>query len=165
LLLTVGRIGRAHGVRGEVTVEVRTDDPSARFVPGALLQTDPSERGPLRIESLRWHNARLLITFAGRTDRDAAEALRNTWLLADVDVTAARDQDEFHIAQIVGCVASDESGNVIGEVIDVLALPGGDTLVIERAGSELLVPFVRRHVPKLDVHNKSLTVVDWEELV
>lgn len=151
-------------MRGEVTVEVRTDDPTARFAPGTLLQTDPSERGPLRIESLRWHNTRLLMTFTGRTDRDSAEALRNTWLLADVDIEVARADDEFHIAQIVGCVARDQSGKVIGEVIDVLALPGGDTLVIEREGSELLVPFVRRHVPELDMKNRSLTLVDWEGL-
>lgn len=152
-------------MRGEVTVEVRTDDPEARFAPGTLLQTDPSERGPLCIESSRWHNAKLLMAFVGRSDRDCAEALRNTWLLAEVDIKTMRAEDEFHIAEIVGCIASDLSGGVIGEVIDVLALPGGDTLVIERAGSELLVPFVHRHVPEVDVENRKITLVDWEDLV
>ena len=63
--LVVGRIGRPHGVRGELTVEVRTDSPDTRFAPGSSLSTDPVTAGPLVVDDLRWHSGRLLLTFAG----------------------------------------------------------------------------------------------------
>ena len=85
--VVVGRIGRPHGVRGEVTVEVRTDDPDLRFAPGAVLRTDPVDRGPLTVAGRRWHREVLLLTIEGVESREAAEELRNTELhvpLADV---------------------------------------------------------------------------------
>ena len=63
--VVVGRIGRPHGVRGDVTVEVRTDDPDLRFVPGAVLRTDPADRGPLTVTGRRWHRDVLLLQFEG----------------------------------------------------------------------------------------------------
>ena len=83
--VVVGRIGRPQGVRGEVTVEVRTDEPELRLGPGAVLATDPASAGPLTIETGRVHSGRLLLRFAGVHDRTGAEALRNTLLIADVD--------------------------------------------------------------------------------
>jgi len=165
LLLTVGRIGRAHGVRGEVTVEVRTDSPENRFYPGAILSTDPEARGPLKVSSVRWNNATLLLAFEGRIDRNQVEDLRDTVLLAEVDVNEEMEEDEFHIAQIVGCIAIDEDGSQIGEVIDVLPLPGADTLVIARAGSEILIPFVKHHVPEIEVAKKQITVANLDGLL
>ena len=86
--VVVGRIGRPHGVRGEVTVEVRTDDPDLRFVPGAVLRTDPAERGPITITGVHWHSGTLLLRLEGPggpiESREAAEAVRNTELLVDV---------------------------------------------------------------------------------
>ncbi|MFZ2014003.1 MAG: ribosome maturation factor RimM, partial [Nocardioides sp.] len=78
--LVVGRITRPHGVRGEVSVEVRTDEPDRRFAVGRVLATDPVAAGPLTVESARWHSGRLLIQFAGVGDRNQAEDLRGIWL-------------------------------------------------------------------------------------
>lgn len=83
--LVVARIGRAHGIKGEVTVEVRTDEPELRLAPGAVLATDPATAGPLTIETGRVHSGRLLLRFEGVRDRTAAEGLRNILLIADVD--------------------------------------------------------------------------------
>ena len=101
--LVVGRIGKAHGIRGEVGVEVRTDDPDARFASGESLITEPADRGPLRVDATRWHSGRLLVNFAGVADRTAAEALRGTLLLVEVDESERPDDpDEFYDHQLVG---------------------------------------------------------------
>ena len=165
MLLVVGRIGRAHGVRGEATIEVRTDDPDARFPVGALLQTDPVEKGPLTIVSGRVHNGILLLGFAGITDRTAVEKLRNTLLLAEVDIDAESSDDLYHIAQIKGCSVFLENGTEVGVVTDVLELPAQDTLVIETSSGEKLVPFVTSMVPTIDIENKKLVISPPEGLL
>lgn len=165
MLLVVGRIGRAHGVRGEATIEVRTDDPDARFPVGASLQTDPAEKGPLTIVSGRVHNGILLLGFAGITDRTAVEKLRNTLLLAEVDIDAESSDDLYHIAQIKGCSVLLENGTEVGVVTDVLELPAQDTLVIETSSVEKLVPFVTTMVPTIDIKNKKLVISPPEGLL
>ena len=165
MLLVVGRIGRAHGVRGEATIEVRTDDPDARFPVGASLQTDPAEKGPLTIVSGRVHNGILLLGFAGITDRTAVEKLRNTLLLAEVDIDAESSDDLYHIAQIKGCSVFLENGTEVGVVTDVLELPAQDTLVIETSSGEKLVPFVTSMVPTIDIENKKLVISPPEGLL
>lgn len=165
MLLTVGRIGRAHGVRGEVTVEVRTDTPESRFVPGATLITDPSTFGPLKIETVREHNGRLLLCFEGLTDRNAAETLRNVWLLSNVEIASDHSSGEFHITEIVGSKVFTDAGEELGEVKDVLSLPSQDTLVISRNGGELLIPFVKHHVPEIDIAARRIIVSNLEGLL
>ena len=163
--LVVGRIGRAHGIHGEVTVEVRTDRPDQRFAVGKILQTDPELRGPLTISRSHDHSGTLLLAFKEVTDRNHAEVLRNTLLIAEVDTAESNDSpDSFHITQIVGCAAFDSAGNLIGTIVDVLALPAQDTLVIDRNGKELLVPFVKAHVPQIDLAERRITIVNFEEL-
>src|SRR5688572_3682936 len=96
-LLVVGRIGKPQGIKGEVTVEVRTDDPAARFAAGSVLLTDPAERGPLTVDAARDHSGKLVVAFAGVPDRTAAEALRGTLLVVDAaDLPMPDDEDEFH---------------------------------------------------------------------
>jgi len=165
MLLVVGRIGRAHGVRGEATIEVRTDDPDARFPVGASLLTDPAEKGPLTIVSGRVHNGILLLGFAGITDRTAVEKLRNTLLLTEVDIDAESSDDLYHIAQIKGCSVFLENGTEVGVVTDVLELPAQDTLVIETTSGEKLVPFVTSMVPTIDIKNKKLVISPPEGLL
>ena len=87
----VARIGRPHGLRGEVSVEVRTDVPEQRFVPGAVFATDPADRGPLTLVSARDQGGLLVLGFSEAGDRSAAEALRDTLLV--VDATASDEHD------------------------------------------------------------------------
>jgi 16S rRNA processing protein RimM len=157
--LVVGRIGRPHGVRGEATVEIRTDDPDDRFIPGTSLVTDPPERGPLVIERVRWHGERLLVTFAGVRGRDAADALRGTSLVIDAaDLPELADPDEFHDHELRGLTVVTADGTDIGVVDDVTHL-GQDLLVIRRTdGSETLVPFVREIVPDIDAAKGRLVI-------
>lgn len=154
--LAVGRIGRAHGLRGEVAVEVRTDDPEARFASGAVLATDPAAVGPLTVEASRWHSGRLLVTFCGVADRSAAEALRGAVLVVHDDNPALMptlaDPDEFYDHQLIGLRAGTPTGAELGEVCDVVHLPGGDLLALRRSdGGEVLVPFVAAIVPTVDL--------------
>jgi len=167
-LLVVGRIGRPQGIRGEVTVQVRTDDPDARFAPGSVLHTDPPARGPLTVAGARWQNGRLVVAFAGVPDRTAAEQLRETLLQVDARaLPPPEDEDEFHDHVLRGMSAELVDGTVLGEVVDVLHLPHGDVLVVRRAdrGTELLVPFVTAMVPVVDVAARRLQIDPPEGLL
>jgi 16S rRNA processing protein RimM len=167
-LLVVGRIGRPQGIKGEVTVQVRTDDPDLRFAEGALLLTDPVERGPLTVAASRWQNGRLVVAFEGVPDRNAAELLRETLLQVDArTLPPPEDEDEFHDHVLRGMSAVLVSGPRLGEVVDVLHLPHGDVLVVRRTGTgeEVLVPFVKAMVPVVDVAARRLEVDPPEGLL
>lgn len=156
--LLVGRIGRAHGILGEATIEVRTDEPDRRFAIGATVQTDT--HGELTISSGRVHNGILLLGFNGITDRNGIEKLRNTLLYADVDINEDNDdEDEYHVMQLIGCQAVLENGESFGEVSDVINLPGQDLLAIKTQQGEQLIPFVHQLVPTVDVENKKVVVI------
>ncbi|MCM2576629.1 ribosome maturation factor RimM [Streptomyces meridianus] len=151
--LVVARIGRAHGLRGEVTVEVRTDEPELRLAPGAVLLTDPASVGPLTIESGRVHSGRLLLRFEGVPDRTAVEALRNTLLIAEVDPEEQpEDPEEYYDHQLTDLDVVTLDGRHVGRVSEITHLPYQDLLVVERPdGSEVLVPFVSEIVPEIDL--------------
>jgi 16S rRNA processing protein RimM len=157
--LVVGRIARAHGVGGEVAVEVRTDSPELRFEPGSVIETEPPDRGPLTVERARWHSGRLLVAFAGVTDRTEAEALRNTMLVADSASSPTVDEDEYWDHELVDLAIVTADGFPLGSVEDVLHPPGADLLVVRRPdGGELLVPFVRAIVATVDLKARRVVV-------
>jgi 16S rRNA processing protein RimM len=156
--LLVGRIGRAHGILGEATIEVRTDEPDTRFAVGAKVNTD--KHGDLTIVSGRVHNGILLLGFEGITTRNQIEEYRNEMLYCDVDINATyEDEDEYHVLQLIGCTTYLESGEVFGEVTDVINLPGQDLLAIKTEKGESLIPFVHQLVPEVDVKNKRIVVI------
>jgi 16S rRNA processing protein RimM len=161
--VVVGRIGRPHGVRGEATVEVRTDDPDGRFRPGVVLRTDPADRGPLTITGARWHREVLLLAFAGYDSREEVEALRDTLLEVPVaDLPALQDPDTYYDHQLVGLAVRLVDGTPLGEVAAVRH-EGAELLVVRRTGGgELLVPFVRAMVPTVDVDG-GVVVIDPPE--
>ena len=152
--LNVGRIGRAHGILGEATIEVRTDEPQTRFAIGAQLITD---HGNLVVTSARVHNGILLLGFEGITDRNAVEKLRNTLLYAEVDIDQpSENEDDYHIQQLIGLTAVLADGSNYGTVADVLNLPAQDCLVINTETGEVLIPFVRQLVPTVDLDRKLI---------
>jgi 16S rRNA processing protein RimM len=164
--LVVGRIGRAHGIGGEVSVEVRTDSPELRFAVGTAVETDPPERGPLTVTRARWHSGRLLVAFEEIGDRTAAEALRGTLLVADSDTSPAVETDEFWDHQLVGLTAVTSTGETIGAVTEVLHPPGADLVVVRRPdGREVFVPFVHAIVPAVDVAGGRIVVDPPEGLL
>ena len=156
--LNVGRIGKAHGILGEATIEVRTDEAEDRFAIGAVLETE--SHGNLTVASARVHNGILLLSFEGIEDRNAIETLRNELLYADVDIDAPGvDEDDYHVLQLVGCKAFLVDGDEFGEVSEVLNLPGQDVLVIKSDSAETLIPFVRQLVPIVDIKARRMTVI------
>ena len=155
--VVVARIGRPHGIKGQVSVEVRTDEPERRLGSGTTVRTDPVGAGPLTITDGRVHSGRLLLTFAGVEDRGAAEALRGVLLVAEVDpAETPEDPDEFYDRQLVGLAVHTVDGVHVGEIGAVLHLPGQDVLSVRRVAgaedaTEVLVPFVAEMVPTVDV--------------
>ena len=148
----VARVGRAHGLRGEVTAEVRTDIPELRFTDGARFTTDPAARGPLTLTAAREQGGVLLLTFDGVEDRTAAEALRGTLLL--VDASASDEPDAWYDDELVGLRAESAEGAVLGEVVGLHTGGAQDLLEVKptgQASETVLVPFVRALVPEVDV--------------
>ena len=176
MLLIVGRIGKPHGIRGEVTVEVRTDEPEARFAPGSVLRTEPGAAAPanpapgagvlfrvpaeLKIEAARWHQGRMLVAFEGIEGREVAEALRGTLLGVDsADVASPEDPEEFHDHQLVGLAVVTPSGERLGEVARIDHAPASDLLVLRRPeGRTALIPFVKAIVPEVDLAGGRVVV-------
>jgi 16S rRNA processing protein RimM len=166
VLLVVGRIGRAHGVLGEATVEVRTDLPDERFYVGAKLETDPQHFGPLTIESARGHNGVLLLKFLEIKNRTEIEKLRDVLLLSEVDIEEeSEDEDDFHVQQLLGSQVITVSGEKVGILNDVINLPGQDLLSVDGPHGEVLIPFVLEIVPGVDVKNKIITIDPPEGLL
>lgn len=157
--VTVGRIGRPHGIRGDVVVGVRTDEPELRFARGSRLDTDPAEVGPLTVAGSKWHSGELLVRFEGVSDRDAAAELRGTWLMVDsATIAPLEDPDEFRDGDLVGLSVRTVDGTPVGTVDDVLH-SGQDVLVIKSAdGREVMVPFVKPLVPDVDIPGGTLTI-------
>lgn len=160
--LVIGQIVRPHGIRGEVVVEVTTDDPAARFAAGSELATTGQASAPaagrpgpkaLRIEAVRPHQGRLIIAFEGVVDRNGAEELRGIRLCVDsAEIGESDDPDEFHDFQLIGLAVVDVDGARLGEVVRVDHGPAADLLVVRLTdGREALVPFVRAIVPTVDV--------------
>jgi 16S rRNA processing protein RimM len=160
--LVVGRIGRPHGIRGDVVVDVRTDDPGLRFAVGSVLATEPAAAGPLTIGGTRWHSGRLLVSFDGVPDRSAAQELGGVLLTVESDdLEDLGDPDEYRDHQLVGLTVLTSAGERVGTVADVLHY-GQDLLVIKgdgpRQGAEILVPFVAALVPEVDLPGGRLVI-------
>jgi 16S rRNA processing protein RimM len=169
--VVIGRIGKPHGLRGEVTVEVRTDEPERRFVAGTSLTAEPPRGSAsgltrLEIESLRWHQSTLLVKFSELADRSAAEGARGTLLLAHLDpAETPEDPDEFYDHQLVGLRVEDLAGAVIGEVSGVVHGAQDLLQVTASDGRATLVPFVAALVPEVDLAGGRVVVADRPGLV
>jgi 16S rRNA processing protein RimM len=164
--VTVGRIGRPHGIRGDVVVGVRTDEPELRFARGSRLDTDPADAGPLTVAGSKWHSGELLVRFEGVVDRDAAAELRGTWLTVDsATIAPPEDPDEFRDSDLVGLSVRTLGGTPVGTVADVLH-SGQDVLVIKSPdGRDIMIPFVKPLVPEVDVPAGYLAINPPEGLL
>jgi 16S rRNA processing protein RimM len=162
LQLVVGRIGRAHGVLGEATIEVRTDDADLRFAVGNKLTLDTGKE--LTIKSSRWHNQVLLLAFEGINDRNQIEDLRDHLVLAEVD-TNNMAEGEYHYQQLIGSQVLLQSGDLIGVVEEIVKLPGQDLLSVNNGGKEVLIPMVKQIIVSIDVQTKTIVVNPPEGLL
>lgn len=164
--IVVGRIGRPHGIKGEVSVEPRTDEPDRRFADGARLKTEnkrPGAPGPshLTVAGTRWHSGRLLVRFEELSDRNAAEEARGTMLLIPLDPDERpEDPEEFYDHQLVGLAVVTTDGRAVGTLKEIVHGTAQDLLVISTDGPDALVPFVSALVPEVDVPGGRIVVED-----
>lgn len=158
--VVVARIGKAHGLKGEVTVQVHTDAPGQRFVPGARFTTDPAPAGPLTLCTVRDHNGVLLLGFEGVGDRTAAEALRGTRLMATQGPEAETDdEDAWYEKDLIGLTVFTTNGEAVGEVSGLESRPVQDLLVLRLSnGRTAWVPFVAALVPEVDVEGGRIVI-------
>ena len=170
--LVVGRIGKPHGLRGEVTVDVRTDEPELRFADGATLRAEPPAGSASRLTAVtvagtRWHQGVLLARFEELGDRNAAEAARGIVLHATLPADASPDDpEEFYDHQLIGLEAVDLDGKPLGTVSRVVHGGAQDLLQIRTPDRrEALVPFVAALVPEVDVPGGRVVVADRPGLV
>ena len=162
MLVVIGRIGRAHGIRGELNVDIRTDEPERRFAAGSSVVCGDRT---LTVASARHHSGRLVVSFKEIPDRTAAETLHGRMLEAEIDpVETPDDPDEFYDHQLVGLEA--RSGDaVVGTVTGIVHGPYQDTLTIDVDGREVFVPFVTALVPVVDVLGGFVTINEVEGLL
>ena len=170
--VVVGRIGKPHGIRGEVTLDVRTDEPERRFAPGNTLRAEPppgsaSSLRTVTVARSRWHQSTLLVTFEELTDRNAAEAVRGTVLYATLGQDEMPDDpDEYYDHQLIGLAVVDVDGTALGEVKAVVHGSAQDLLTVRTAdGRDTLVPFVSALVPEVDLTAGRIVVADRPGLV
>lgn len=163
MLVVIGRIGRAHGIRGELNVQIRTDEPERRFAPGSSIVCGDRE---LTISSSHHHSGRLLVTFREVPDRTAAEQLHGMILEVDVDPSERpEDPEELYDHQLMGLQVRAHDDAVVGTVTAVLHPPGQDVLVVDIDGREALVPYAAAIVPTVDVAAGFLRLSDVPELL
>jgi len=156
--VVVARIGKAHGLRGEVTVQVLTDSTDERFVPGATFETEPASSGPLVLRTARDHNGVLLLGFENTQDRNGAESLRGIKLL-DTVLEQDDDEDTWYERDLVGLKAVTLGGEEVGEVTALESRPTQDLLVLRLTdGREALVPFVTAIVPEVDIEGGRVVI-------
>ena len=173
--LSVGRVVKAHGISGEVVVEIRTDDPDARFAPGSTLRAKKSRGGgqvrSYVVEGAREHGGRLLVRLAGVNDRDAADALRGNLLVVDSDDLPPIDEpDTYYDHQLEGLQVRTTSGQDVGVVAEVLHTAAGELLAVRPAdhGSEtreVLVPFVSAIVTSVSLDDRIVEIDPPEGLL
>ncbi|MEV6554752.1 ribosome maturation factor RimM [Nocardia sp. NPDC051756] len=166
--LVVGRVAKSHGVRGELVVEIRTDEPEARFAPGSTLRGRLARSKEVRdftVESAREHSGRLLVFLAGVADRDSADALRGTLFVVDSDdLPPGDDPDEYYDHELEGLTVRLLDETVVGTVREVLHSAAGELLSVKAAddGREILIPFVNAIVPTVSLADR-LIVIDPPE--
>ncbi len=153
--LRVGRLLKAHGLKGAIKLELYTDDPDSRFVPGTVYTLQVPTDSPwfgrtLTLTELRWYNASPVVFFDGVVDRDAAESLAKVILWVD-DVDARPEEDDaWYDHQLVGLTAR-RDGVAVGTVVRIDHMPAQDLVIIESDGREVMVPFVKAIVTNVDI--------------
>ena len=172
--LRVGRLTKAHGLKGGLKLELFTDAPEKRFVPGAVfalqVPTDSPWHGKtLELGELRWYNSHPVGFFTGISDRSAAETLAKAILWVEHEGLEVSDEpDAWFDHQLVG-LSVVRDGHEVGTIARVDHLPAQDLLAVETPSGEVLVPFVSAIVPSVDLASRTITVTPplglFEELV
>jgi len=161
--LRVGRLTKAHGLKGAIKVEMYTDAPERRFVPGAVFSLQVPTDSPwfgktIELTELKWYNSHPVAFFRGISDRTAAESLIKAILWIDQDLTEPSDEeDAWFDHQLVG-LAVLRDGVRVGTVSQIDHLPAQDLITVETSSGDVLVPFVKAIVASVDIEAGTMTV-------
>lgn len=162
--LLIGKVVKSHGVKGEVAVEVMTDEPEIRYAVGEVLHgKQAGKEQDLTVKSVRPHQQRLLVTFEEIPDRTAADSLRGMQFFA-APLERDEDSDEYYDHELIGLKVRLD-GETIGEVTGVLDTPNRKILEVAYQGREVLVPFVMDIVPEIDLDEGFLEITPPEGLL
>lgn len=155
--LVVGRLGRPHGVHGEISVEVRTDEPELRFAKGSRLSLKESNN-QLTVLSSRWHQEKMLVKFEEITDRDLANEIKGKTLTIKIDPNSIETKkDQYYEFQLAGLKVIDKNDKTLGQIKEVITNLAQDLLVVETVDKrEVLVPFVKQIVTNVDLDKKQV---------
>lgn len=167
--VVVGRVGKAHGLAGDVTVELRTDEPELRFADGAAVFLVPASAATtsnltklsdkITVAGSRFHSGRFLVRFAGIDGRSEAESIRGMLIEAEIDPTELpAEEDSYYDRQLIGLLVQATDATKLGIVVRVDHLPGQDYLIVSMGDGEVMVPFVAAIVPKVDLEQRLITV-------
>ena len=155
--LVIGRIGKAHGVRGEVRVVPHTDEPQ-RFTWLETVYVGETALRPFTVESARLHKNVVLLKLAGFDYRDQVDALRNEWLLIPEEDALPLAKGEYFLYQLLGLQVYQESGELLGELVDVMETAANNVFTIQMADQQLLLPDTEEVVREIDFENGRMTV-------
>lgn len=157
--LNVAIIGAAHGLKGEVRLDVRTDQPERRFMVGTAIETDPADFGPLTVKRTREYKGATYVLFEECTDRTQAENLRGVKLVVETDEDEYVEEDAFYEHELVGLEVLDTEGYTLGEITGLEHFPAQDILVVREVdGNIARVPFVRDIVIEVDLDDNCVVV-------
>jgi 16S rRNA processing protein RimM len=156
--VAVGRIGRAHGVRGELSVVVLTEV-GERFVPGAIVSLEDGRT--LTVDAARPHRDRMLVRFREVGDRTAAEALQGSLLVVPRSSSPPLPEGSWWDHDVEGCEVETDAGRTLGTVADVIHTRANDIWsVLDASGSETLIPVLKDVVVRVDTVGKRIVVRD-----
>ncbi|QGU07718.1 Ribosome maturation factor RimM [Corynebacterium occultum] len=163
--LMIGRVVKSHGIRGEVTIEVTTDEPEIRYAVGEVLNGRQGRKEHfLTVKAARVHQGRLLVKFEEVPDRNAADSLRGTQFFA-TPLEREEEEDGFYDHELTGLKIVHEDAE-IGEVTGVMHGPAGEILEVKLDnGKEVLIPFVHAIVPEVDLDSGTCTITPPEGLL
>jgi 16S rRNA processing protein RimM len=155
--IAVGRITRAHGVKGEVAV-LPLSQVAARFEPGSRVLAGEDGRRELVVADARPHRSRLLITFEGVADRDQAEALQGTYLFVPASDSPPLPPGEYWTHDLIGCEVITENGRTLGAVREVIHTSANDVWVVQDQDEETMVPALKDVVSEVDLGTRRIVV-------
>ena len=158
LAVTIAKIIRPQGNRGEVAAEILTDFPE-RFkqVHQISLQQEEKPEVKLRLSGFWFHKGRVILKFEGIDSIQAAEGLRGYELRVPREEAVSLPEGDYYHFDLIGCAVKDSAGREYGQVVDVLETGGNTLLSIRHETGEFLVPFVEDFFPRIDVRHKELT--------
>jgi 16S rRNA processing protein RimM len=161
--LRVGRLLKAHGLKGAIKLELYTDDPALRFVPGSVYTLQVPDESPwvgktVTLKELKWYNDQAVVFLEGIDDRDAAESLVKAILWVDeAQDSRPVEEDAWYDYQLIGLIVR-RNGHAVGTITRVDHFPSQDLLIIDTGDGEVLVPFVKAIVTRVDIEAGTMDI-------